>query len=439
MIYILPKETREKIIQNIKDEAKPDKYFYIMVVLSCIIATYGLLSNSVAVIIGAMLIAPLMYPILKGAISATIGNQQLFKKAIFAELSGVLVAITCAILLTLILPSTIATPEILARTKPTLLDLAVAIASGLAGTVAICYRPSSAILPGVAIASALMPPLCVVGISIANHNYNNAGGAFILFLSNVIAINVSAIIIFHMVGFGERLFQIDKTNSRTVFLIKRILSPFIVLILISLPLFFFMKQSFDNTDVENKITSVINGGLGSIDTSNKIESMNFSYKNKKIYIKARIRSVKPLEPEDIRKFENKLEYELGQPVKITAEVLPMTRVTGTESSQDELKKTTPDKTIQEKKEYTEQTEDLIEHSVNEKLTLVPDSELVNFSFKYSSITNTYNIYLEIRSPEKLDNNIQKSIKLNMESILKRKVVFHIKQDFVKGIPHKDSY
>lgn len=424
MIYKLGLGVREKIIETIKEESQPDKYFFIMVILSCIIATYGLLSNSVAVIIGAMLIAPLMYPILKGALSLTIGSNTLFKNALYAEFLGVVISITCAVFLTLLLPITELNTEILARTKPTLIDLVIAIASGFAGTVAICYRPSSAILPGVAIASALMPPLCVVGIGIAKQDYNVAGGALLLFLSNIIAINVAGIIVFELVGFGEKFFQFDKKNFAKELISKRFIYSLVLLLLVSAPLFFFMKKSYDNTNIENQITTVLRDGVTLIDPSNELVSINFKNKDNKIVVRTAFRSVKNLSPEDIRRFENKLEYELGSQVEIIAEVIPIVIVNDLESSVSN-KSSFGKETIQPVK--VETIEDLLETTINEKLSLIPDSKMIDYSFKYSHSSGTYDIYTKIKSNKILDENLQNSIKQKLENSIHRKILLHIEK------------
>lgn len=425
MVEKLNQETKAAIIINIKNESKPDKYFFIMVLLSCIIATYGLLSNSVAVIIGAMLIAPLMYPILNGALSLTLSSHKLMRSAVIAELAGVAIAIVCAVILTLLLPVSDITNEIIIRTKPTLLDLAIAIASGFAGTVAICYRPSSAILPGVAIASALMPPLCVIGIGLAKHDFNIAGGATLLFLSNIIAINVAGIIVFELVGFGQKYISLEDENNPKALILKKFVYPGFLLLLITIPLVYFMNQSFANTNIENKINKTLKDGIMLIDTGNEVVSMNFKTINNKIIVNTTIRSVKSLLPSEIRQFENKLEYELGSPVGITAEVVPIAKVTATGTSK------TDDKSEKRTVEFASKSlsvDNVIEKIINEKLNLIPNSKLIDYSFKYHNSTSTYNIYITIKSEQALDKNFEDSIKSKVENSLSRKVIIHIKED-----------
>lgn len=418
MLAELNQEDKSKIIIEMRQESKPDKYFYTMVILSCIIATYGLLSDSVAVIIGAMLIAPLMFPILNGALSLTLGSNKLLKTALIAEFSGIIISILCAMTLTLLLPVSDITPEIIARTKPTLLDLVIAIASGMAGTVAICYRPSSAILPGVAIASALMPPLCVIGIGIAKHDFNIATGATLLFLSNIIAINVAGIIVFELVGFGSRINDaFGRTLTKEIFF-KKFVSPFILLIIITIPLIYFMHRSYSNTNIQTQINTKLKEGITLIDPVNEVVSTSFKNINNKIIVNTTIRSIEPLTPTFVRQLENKLEYEIGMPVEITTEIVPIVKVTAKETTQNKHLLT---KTTKQESEELISIEDIVENAINEKLSLIPDAKLLNYSFNYNSTSSTYEINANIITEKKPDPNLKNAIQLGLEKKLNRKV------------------
>ncbi len=431
MNYKIDKQTKNKIIENIKLESTPDKYYFAMVTLSCIIATYGLVSNSAAVIIGAMLIAPLMYPILKGALSLTTGNNELFKTAMWAELSGVLISISIAILLTLLLPVFSINSEILARSKPTLLDLVIAFASGLAGTIAICYRPSSAILPGVAIASALMPPLCVIGIGVAKQDYNIAGGAILLFLSNIIAINVAGILIFKLVGFGEKIF-FDEETGKLRFFPKRLIYPISMLFLISIPLIFFMYKSIKNTKLQNLFSSNITDGISLLEPNSKLASLDFLQKDKTYIINASIRTSQKINPDEVRKIENKIEYQIGYPVQLNLEVRPVVRVS------NKITEMTAKEPVEKKSEASVLTpvypEDIIEKTVQEKLTILKDAVLKNYSYSYSNSTAAYDIQIKVNASNPLDETFKNSVQKLLENQLNRKVNLNITENIISSTP-----
>lgn len=200
-------ERRGEVRLSLRESAQPDFDYFVLVVLSSMISTLGLLTNSGAVIIGAMLVAPLMSPIIGLGLGSLIGDEKLLKNAGSAIIRGALIAVLIAILLTWLnvslpfitlhnLPA-----EVLARTRPTPIDLLIALAGGLAAAFALAQPSLSAALPGVAIATALMPPLGTVGIGIAMKRWDVAGGALLLFVTNAVTIAFASMLVFWVLGF----------------------------------------------------------------------------------------------------------------------------------------------------------------------------------------------------------------------------------------------
>jgi uncharacterized hydrophobic protein (TIGR00271 family) len=185
--------------------------YWLETIFSIGIATLGLIINSPAVVIGAMLISPLMGPIIASGLAVALGDFYLGIRAITGVALSTLASVSLAALITWVLPFRTPTPEILARVQPTLLDLGVAILSGLAGTIVVCRGGRSGgitALPGVAVAVALMPPLAVVGFGIGT-GWNVAiirGGA-LLYLTNLVAIIFCAFLVFFVV-------HLDSGGSR---------------------------------------------------------------------------------------------------------------------------------------------------------------------------------------------------------------------------------
>lgn len=181
--------------------------YWAEVALSAGIATLGLVQNSPAVIIGAMLISPLMGTILSTGLALAVGDSYLLLKSALNLLLSMGASIGLAALLVWLLPFHSVTQEILARIHPNLLDLGIAILSGLAGSIVICRGGSGTgvmALPGVAIAVALMPPLCVMGFGLgSSFNLEIMYGASLLFLTNLVAIVSSAFVVFLMVGMDD--------------------------------------------------------------------------------------------------------------------------------------------------------------------------------------------------------------------------------------------
>ncbi|MBA3532939.1 MAG: DUF389 domain-containing protein [Ardenticatenales bacterium] len=192
---ILPSVSDEELLatyKRIRRGARATVDFYTLILLSVIIATMGLLLNSGAVIIGAMLVAPLMTPIIALGLGVVLGDARLLGVAGRSTAQGILLGVVLAALLDWLAPLVLFTPEIEARTQPNLFDLTVALAAGAAGAFSVTRKHVSAALPGVAIAAALVPPLCVVGICLATGRRDAALGASLLFGTNLVAISFAA-------------------------------------------------------------------------------------------------------------------------------------------------------------------------------------------------------------------------------------------------------
>jgi uncharacterized hydrophobic protein (TIGR00271 family) len=204
-----------------------------MIAMSAGIAILGLLQSSPAVIIGAMLISPLMAPIIGLGFALATFDWAEVRRSLLALLAGTLLAVGFTALVVLLSPLKDLTPEILARTRPSLFDLLVAVFSALAGGYA-TVRGRGETIVGVAIATALMPPLAVVGFGLATQNMPVFGGAFALFLTNFIAIALSAALVARFYGFGSELSP-RQTRGQA-------LALFVVLAALAVPLALSLKQ-----------------------------------------------------------------------------------------------------------------------------------------------------------------------------------------------------
>ncbi len=175
--------------------------FAVMLTLSVIVAVMGLKLNSAAVVIGAMLLAPLMQPVL--AIAACV-SLALFVKSLKSLLRVTLATLWCiaiAYILSKIMPDEILTEEIISRTRPDSKDLVVALAAGAAGAYATIREDASASLPGVAVAVALVPPLGAIGVTLEAGQWDLAWGATLLYVTNLVAIVFASIVVFVSTGF----------------------------------------------------------------------------------------------------------------------------------------------------------------------------------------------------------------------------------------------
>ncbi len=196
-----------------KSATLKDVAYWLQIIFAAAIATLGLILNSPAVIIGAMLISPLMGPILAGGLALATGDLILGVRALLSLILSCLVAVTFAVMLVSLLPFKEMTGEIAARTQPSTLDLMIALFSGGIGSIAICKEVKGVVtsIPGVAIAVALMPPLCVVGYGIGlafsvsgSEGLQVARGGGLLFLTNLVAITFTAMIVFMILNLGTK-------------------------------------------------------------------------------------------------------------------------------------------------------------------------------------------------------------------------------------------
>lgn len=215
VLRFLLKPSFEKLLR-IKPETKPEVYlavfdgadiqnvnYWLELLLSAGIATLGLVISSPAVVIGAMLVSPLMGPLIAAGLSFAAADLYLGIKSLLQLGVSIISSILFAGLLVWILPLDAPTPEIIARTQPNLLDLGIALFSGLAGALLVSRSKSveggGAALPGVAIAVALMPPLCTVGFGLgAGFDWEIMYGAGLLFITNLAAIIASAFLVFYL-------------------------------------------------------------------------------------------------------------------------------------------------------------------------------------------------------------------------------------------------
>lgn len=199
--HIIARVEHDAVVANVLDGGTATPRYLFMTMMSCGIAILGLLQSSAAVVIGAMLISPLMGPIMQLGFSLCVIDFRMMRRALIALLIGTLLALLMSYLIVKASPIREATSEILARTQPTLFDLMVAVFSGLAGAYAAITRKGETIV-GVAIATALMPPLAVVGYGLAVGSMAVAGNAFFLFMTNLLAIALSVTLVAKWYGFG---------------------------------------------------------------------------------------------------------------------------------------------------------------------------------------------------------------------------------------------
>jgi uncharacterized hydrophobic protein (TIGR00271 family) len=217
------------------DDRSKRSAFWTMLTLSALIATAGVLTDSTATVIGAMIIAPLSTPIMGIALGLATREPGAAGRSARFVLTGALLVVAIGALFGWGLPGSfdlLGNSQITGRTSPGLLDLLAAVATGFAGAIALARRDVSAVLPGVAIAISLVPPLAVVGVCLGDGAPGLAFGALVLFLSNLVALVLAGTLVFTVLVFREASGAVGPSSARR----KTFLSLAILTVVVAVPL-----------------------------------------------------------------------------------------------------------------------------------------------------------------------------------------------------------
>lgn len=209
--------TRESLYSQLTSESRLDWHFIMLVMLSTIVAAIGLIENNVAVIIGAMVIAPLLGPNLALSMATTLGHIKEIRRSLTTLFAGLGLALAISWGIGILYPGLELTPEIMSRTHVGLSSLALALASGAAAALSITTGVSS-VLVGVMVAVALLPPTVTLGIMLGIQDWNSALGALALLLVNIASVNFTTQLTMRLKGIQPREEKF-RTISRVVFII----------------------------------------------------------------------------------------------------------------------------------------------------------------------------------------------------------------------------
>jgi uncharacterized hydrophobic protein (TIGR00271 family) len=294
--------------------------FAVMLSLATAIATFGLLQASTAVVIGAMLVAPLMTPMMGLAAALVTGRPRRAVSSAVMVIVGAAWVVALGVALSLVAPGSgdVATnPEVQARTAPTLLDLLVALAAGAVGAYAMSDRRVAAALPGVAIAVALVPPLSVVGICLAAGLLPDAAGAAILFATNFVAIVVAGALMFLAVGYG----RLDRLGKDISFARTWAATLGAAVILLVIPLAATgagaVRASTETQAVKRDVNAWLSRGPAGAYEVTRVEVFDDLVK---------VRIIATIQPPPVSVLRQAVSADLGRPVDVVVDVVPMTRL-----------------------------------------------------------------------------------------------------------------
>jgi len=305
--------------QRLKKNSTLSADFLVLLSGSTLIATLGLFQNSPAVVIGAMIIAPLMRPLTALSLATLTGESRLLGRALLTLIVGTIFGTIISICMALLFRSLELTPEILARTRPTLLDLGVAIFAGAIGAYCQSDEKLSDSLAGVAISVALVPPLSVVGIGLAFGNLSVASGAALLYTTNLIGITVSGAIVFLILGFTP----LHQAKTGLVF------SAMVSLLLI-VPLCFSMRELILENQISINIKEILREKTYTFKGVRLNDVRVERFKQPMIVIATVLSPDQPITSKQVALVQALLIRELDIPLQFKLQIIPATEVTASE-------------------------------------------------------------------------------------------------------------
>lgn len=302
------------VIKDLTGRADLSGSYLLMIIFSCLVALLGLLVNSVAVVIGAMLISPLMGPIFTAALSFSMGDLRLARKVLKIIVVSIILSVLVTTIFTLISPLKAPTQEILSRTRPNIYDLLIAAFAGAAGAYALCTRVSYLfVTTGVAVATAVIPPLSVVGYGIGTGQTAIAMGGFLLFFTNLVAIVISSDIVFHIFKFRPGM--VEETHYP---LHRRVQILGAVLALISVPLVYTLVADIKKAKLNSRIETVLKRYLNNKDHS-RMTDFSLQQDSDGLTVAASVNTVKFYNVSTEKRIEYDLKKALKGPVQLDLE------------------------------------------------------------------------------------------------------------------------
>lgn len=294
-----------RLRKHLLKDADLDLNFLVLVVSSCAIATMGLLNNSPAVIIGAMIIAPLMLPLRGLAFGALEADIELFRKSLITVGVGTVVAIflSWAIGRLVNLPASEFRSEMLSRTQPNLVDLGVAIAAGAISGFAKIRPKLSDALAGTAISVALMPPLCVVGLSLSQGYFEASLGSFLLYFTNFLGITLACMLVFVWGGYYIETEKIGRALGWTFALTGAI----------AIPLFLSFWTLLQEVEIRSTLKQILKRETitvgQQVSVLNAIE-IDWNQKPPEVYLS--VETKEPITPKQVTQVEEFLDKRMGR-------------------------------------------------------------------------------------------------------------------------------
>ncbi len=301
---------RADVLAEIHEGSQSTSIYYVLLGLSELIAGFALIVDSDATLIGANVVAPLMTPIFGVSLGLLRGDMPLLRSALLAEFGGAALGIALCFVLGL-MPFTFEPSRLLlSQTHPTLIDLLVAVLAGCAGVLAMIDERISPALPGVAIATALNPPIAAIGLCLAYGSYGNAWGAFLLFFANVLAILAVAAVLFLIAGFVRR-----EEFGTLGTLARRFSAAVVGLAVVTVVLTGTLTGMVRDLRTNAMISSVLDAELAREPGTALIHIESTRHADR-VEVLSTVNTPRILLPERVRSMQAKLAERLGEPVQL---------------------------------------------------------------------------------------------------------------------------
>jgi uncharacterized hydrophobic protein (TIGR00271 family) len=304
----------QTIIRDVAAGVDRSWIYYLMLLMAGLIALLGLLTNSVAVVIGAMLISPLMGPIISSGLALTICDLPLARRAFQTITVSVILTLLATAFISFLSPLKEPTAEILARVRPNIYDLFVAVLSGIVGAVALCTKRNYLITAtGVAVATAVIPPLSVAGYGLGTGQIMLGLGGFLLFFTNFVAIVLTSDLVFFVMGFRASHAEAVPYSARTRWLVIAV-----VLLLISIPLVYTLVVDMKKVNTAKRIERVLKKNLNKGDISH-LTGYTYTSRQGRLKVRATVNTVSFIEKNNQQQIEAELNENLKFPVDLRLE------------------------------------------------------------------------------------------------------------------------
>jgi len=259
---------RKYLFDSVFSQTKLSRHYVVQLIFSTIITTLGLITNNTVVVIGAMLISPLFWPVMGIALGIITTRKNILRNASISFAASIVIVLFFSTTITLLVPINELSQEITARVSPNIIDLFIALAASVIGVFALYYPTISATAAGVAVSISLLPPLCVVGIGVAELSGTIIGKSLLLFSTNIGAIVFMGVIALYLLNIRPRKAQEEVRFKYGIFISG------MLMILLSIPLTIYLKESINQNIITREVNRIIDQKVKEVSTEARVEEVN---------------------------------------------------------------------------------------------------------------------------------------------------------------------